>query len=160
MNIDHSEGYLKPCTCNECNEHLDATKKSVTSSNESQSPIVDASIEDIYRLYLDYAKDNDSPNDDKKVSEDSDATNVDSTTTTSRRVYGPTQKVWIGETTWRYCSHGPLTPCNSPPSSRHTSPRRSPTPPMRTTSPTQPRRARSTAQTPTTTTRSTTNNDI
>ena len=70
MNIDHSEGYLKPCTCNECNEHLDATKKSVTSSNESQSPIVDASIEDIFRLYLDYAKDNDSTNNDNKVSEE------------------------------------------------------------------------------------------
>ena len=156
MNIDHSEGYLKPCTCNECNEHLDATKKSVTSSNESQSPIVDASIEDIYRLYLDYAKDNDSTHDDIKVSEDNDATNVISTTTTSQRVYG---KVWTGETTWRYCSHGPLTPCNSPTSSP-TSPRRSPTPPMRTTSPTQPRRVRSKAQTPTTTTRSTTNNGI
>ena len=151
MNIDHSED----------NAHLDATEESVTGNNESQSPIVDASIEDIFRLYLDYAKDNDSITDDKKVSEDSDATNVDSTTTTSQRVYGPTQKVWIGETTWRYCSHGPLTPCNSPPSSPHrASPRRSPTPPMRTTSPTQPRRARSKAQTPTTTTRSTTNNDI
>ena len=83
MNIDHSVGYSKPITRYECNEHLDATKKSVTSSNESQSPIVDASIEDIYRLYLDYAKDNDSTNDDNKVSEDNDATNVNSTTTTS-----------------------------------------------------------------------------